>query len=403
MLVEQIIFSVLALYLFLVMFFKMIRKMDKFYVIVLIVQAIGIGIDFAETVFKLDLNIIVKIIRYILSVAIPIIIIIMEHKGKNFAELMNIALAKFYKMTKNTKKSKDILLALVNKYPESYYGHRLLAEIYEKEGGMRKAIDEYVTAVDLNKKDYDSYYKISYLLNELNQPEGAIEMLNNLLSKRPDYIDATMLLGDILSSQERYKEAINVLTNGLKYTRNSYELYYSMGMVYTMLNDFQNAKICYERAATINTLMYNASYSLGQIHLIEMDLDEAEMHFTKCIDDEEYAPDAYYKLGKIYMLRGDHENAVKFVNLAIELDNNYVKTANQEPLFIPVKSRFNMPIIDEEDMKQRTTRCTRQELKVKEHLDRTSSITQNLNLYKIKPNIKKNEEREERYVREREE
>jgi len=52
--------------------------------------------------------------------------------------------------------------------------------------------------------------------------------------------------------------------------------------VYTMLNDFQNAKICYEKAATINTLLYNAYYSLGQINLIEMELDEAEKYFTKC-------------------------------------------------------------------------------------------------------------------------
>ena len=32
------------------------------------------------------------------------------------------------------------------------------------------------------------------------------------------------------------------------------------------------------------------------------------------------------------------------------LDKNYIKIANQEPIFIPVKSRFQMPIIDEEDI-----------------------------------------------------
>ena len=53
--------------------------------------------------------------------------------------------------------AKSILVKLVTKYPESYLGHKLLAECYEKEGGMRKAIDEYVTAVDINKKDYKSY------------------------------------------------------------------------------------------------------------------------------------------------------------------------------------------------------------------------------------------------------
>ena len=388
MLVEKIIFSILAFYLFLVMFFKMIKKIDAAYVAILILQAIGIAISFIEIIFTLQYNIFVKIIIYLISIVIPAIIIYLERKGKNFSEYIYISLAKFYRMTGNTKKSKSILLSLVDKYPESYSAHRMLAEVYEKEGGMRKAIDEYVIAVDLNKKDYDSYYKISYLLNELDKKEDAIIMLNNLLSKKPEYINATMLLGDIISSQERYKEALNVYTNGLKYSPNNYDLYYSMGIVYTMLNDFPNAKICYEKAATINSLLYHAYYSLGQINLIEMDLDEAEKYFTKCLESKEHEPDAYYKLGKIYMLRGDHDNAVKFVNLAIELDNNYIKIANQEPIFIPVKSKFQIPIIDEEDIKPRKTTYTKKELKAKEHLDNTYNVVGKLNIYKIKPSIK---------------
>lgn len=94
----------------------------------------------------------------------------------------------------NSKKCKEIWLKIVDKYPESGAAHRKLAEIYEKEGGMRKAIDEYVKAVDINKKDYDSYFKISYLLNELGKKEDATTMLENLLNKKPDYINASMLL-----------------------------------------------------------------------------------------------------------------------------------------------------------------------------------------------------------------
>ena len=138
---------------------------------------------------------------------------------------------------------------------------------------MRKAIDEYVKAVDLNKKDYDSYYKISFLLNELGKKEDATTMLNNLLKAKPDYIDASLLLGDILCEQEMYKEALNVYTTGLRHSPNNYDLYYSMGIAYTMLNDFQNAKICYEKAATINSLCYHAYYALVQINLIEIVLE----------------------------------------------------------------------------------------------------------------------------------
>lgn len=404
MLAEKIIFSILAFYLFLVMFFKMIKKIDLVYVVVIVMQGIGILINFIEIIFDLNYNIVVKTLIYLISVIIPIIIIFLERKGKNFSELIYLGLIKFYKSTGNTKKCKDMLLSLIDKCPESCLAHKMLAEIYEKEGGMRKAIDEYVIAVDLDKKDYDSYYKISYLLNELDKKDDAIVMLNNLLSKKPDYIDATILLGDILSLQERYKEALNVYTNGLKYSPNNYDLYYSMGIVYTMLNDFPNAKICYEKAATINSLLYNAYYSLGQINLIEMELDEAEKYFTKCLEDKEQEPDAYYKLGKIYMLRGDHENAVKFVNLAIELDNNYIKIANQEPIFIPVKSKFEMPIIDEEDIKPRKTKHTKRELRARKHLDNTYNVVGKLNIHKIKPNIKSrtNEELENENIKERE-
>ena len=169
-------------------------------------------------------------------------------------------------------------------------------------------------------------------------------------------------------------------------------------MVYTMLNDFQNAKICYQKAATINSLCYNAYYNLGQINLIEMDLDEAEKYFTKCLEDKEQEPDAYYKLGKIYMLRGDHENAVKFVNLAIELDKNYIKIANNEPIFIPVKSKFQIPLIDEEDIPPRKRQQTKKEKAVKEHLDKTYKVLGNLNLHKLKQNLKHQDKEHERDI-----
>ena len=58
----------------------------------------------------------------------------------------------------------------------------------------------------LNSKDYDSYYKIAELLNNLDKSDEASEMLFNLLNKKPDYYKATELLGDILISKEQYKE-----------------------------------------------------------------------------------------------------------------------------------------------------------------------------------------------------
>lgn len=70
----------------------------------------------------------------------------------------------------------------------------MLAHIYEGEGGMRRAIDEYVQVLDIKKNDYNSYYRISVLLNELGKKDEAIEMLRRLLKNRPQIYEAANLL-----------------------------------------------------------------------------------------------------------------------------------------------------------------------------------------------------------------
>ena len=87
------------------------------------------------------------------------------------------------------------------------------------------------------------------LLNGLDNKDEAAEMLFNLLSKKPDTYEASMLLGDILIDTEMYKEAVNVYQDALKYNPYSYDLNYNLGIAYTLLNDFQSAKTCYEKSS----------------------------------------------------------------------------------------------------------------------------------------------------------
>lgn len=398
MLAEKIIFNILAFSLFIIMFFKMIKKNDTNYVLILCMQAIGIAVSFIEIIFVLKIGSFMKFLIYLLSIIIPIIIIYLEYKNINFSEIIYISLAKIMVFVGDSKTAKSFLIKLVTKYPESYFGHKMLAEIYESEGGMRKAIDEYVQVIDINKKDYNSYYKISYLLNDLGKKEEASQMLEVLLRKKPEMLEATTLLGDIYCEQERYKEAANIYNEALKYNPTSYELYYNMGIVYTMLNDFQNAKACYEKAAAINTLLYSGYYNLAQISLIYNDLDEAEKYFMRSVESKDVEPKAYYNLAKIYIIKGDKENAIKFLNVAIEIDHNLYKKAENEPLFFSIKTYINFPDMDEEQNLETT--LTKKEIKAQEHLESTMKLVGKLSLNNIRlkreqrENIQNKEDRE---------
>lgn len=384
MVLEQLIFAILAFGLFVYIFLKMIQRNDTNYIVILVMQAIGIALNFIAVSMKKKIGTFFIIMKYILGILIPLLVMYAEKKGILLIQILSVAKAKIYLKLGNNKKAKEQLINLVTKYPENYIGHKMLAEIYELEGGMRKAIDEYVQAIDINKKDYDSYYKIAELLNNLEKTDESAEMLFNLLNKKPDYYKATELLGDILLNKEMYKEAVNIYQDALKYNPFSFELNYNLGIAYTMLNDFQSAKIYYEKAAEINSLVYNSKYSLAEIALIYKELEEAEKYFMEALEDDELSADSYYELSKISMIKGDKDNAIKFANIAIDIDSsNVVPKIKKDPIFIPILARISIPFNIEISEDKKNT-LTAKEIKAKKHLEDMFDITRNLSYNDIK-------------------
>ena len=347
--VERIFFYVIAIALFVIFFLKMMRRNNNLYLTSLILQAIGIIINFLGLSIGFNINLFFKAIFYIISIGIPLAILILEFKKIDLVEIVYIGIAKILLLAKNSKQAKKILIDLIDKNHESKTAHKMLAEIYENEGGIRKAIDEYVKVVDLDGEAYDSYYKIAILLKDLGNKEESLNMLTKLVNKKPDYIDACISLSDALCESERYKEALSIINECLKHNPNNFDIYYNLGMIYTMLNDFSSAKEAYEKASIINTLEYHTNYNIAMIELILGELDEAEKYFNTCLEDEELSPIAYYQLAKICMLRGDKETASQYLNLAIELDNKLYQKAMEENIFIPIKGYINYPFMDKED------------------------------------------------------
>jgi len=392
MLIEQLFFSLVALILFVIVFIKMIQKNDTTYINILILEAIGITINFIEIVLATSFSLIIKILTYVFSILIPIIVIIFEKRKINITEIIKAGKAKVFLFFRSNKLAKNELISLVTKYPESYLGHKMLAEIYENEGGMRKAIDEYVQVIDINKNDYNSYFKIANLLNQLDKKDEATQMLNNLLTKKPDHYEATELLGNILIEQEMYKEAVAIYTEALKYNPTSYELNYSLGIAFTMLNDFQSAKLYYEKAAELNSLVYNSKYSLAEIALIYKELEEAEKYFIQVLEDKELEDDAYFELAKINIIKGEKEKAIQYANIAIEISpKKIVDKIKKDEIFMPIIAKLSIPFNIEEQEKE--TKMSTKEIKAKKHLEEMFEITRNLSYNDIR--LLKRNKREE--------
>lgn len=381
MIVERIIFNVIAFALFIIVFFKMIHRNDTNYTYILGIQALGIAIGFIGLVFRVELPILINVITYITSILIPLAILIIEKRGILLSEIIYMNIAKFYHKNGQSEKAKEILMKIIEKYPNSYYLHKQLAKICEDTGKIEIAIDEYIRATDINNFDLDVKLKTANLLKTEERKQEATKILNQILKIKPECYEATCLLGDILYEQENYKEAANIYLQALNYNPEKYELYYNLGMVFTRLNDFQSAKEYYEKAAQLNSLLYNAKYDLGQIALLYNELEEAEQYFTECISDDELADEVYYYLAYIAMLKGNREDAIQYLSTAVEENEELYEKASKELVFKMIINKIKKPT---HTVKSKNKKITLKELETIKHLEQTCEVVGNLSQNDIK-------------------
>lgn len=379
--IEKLLFVLIAVTLFIIVFFVMARKNNTMYISLLVLEAIGIAISFLEINFNISIGIILQIIKYIFAIILPIVVLYLERKKIiTYSEIIALILNQYYKITKNEDKNKKMLLKIIEKDENSVLAHKLLAQSYEREGENENAITEYLRVIDLKNNDTKTYFKLVDLYETLNKDDEAIELLNNLLYQNPECYKASLKLGDIYYKKEQFKKAIEVYSEALKYRVNDYDLYYNLGMNYIRLNDFSNAEICYKRAAELNTKLYNGYYMLGKLSLLSNDLAEAEKYFIESISSEELEANSYFELAKIYMLKNDREKCIVFLQKAIEVDIKYVKLARNEPIFIPIKHYIKSPedIVYPEEDGNKVSKLSEKELKLIDKLDKDIELSQNL-------------------------
>lgn len=377
---EKIIFNLLAVSLFILIFAKLIKKNDTSYINFLAIQFLGIALSFLEIIFKWNFNILLKIILYLFSVILPLIIILVEKNNYSIPEGIGILKSKLLIMMNKKEEAKKVLLKLIEKNPKSYTAHKMLAEEYEKNNQIATAIEEYVRAIEINLKDYNSYFKIASLLAQTDKTQEAESMLKDLIKRKPDFYPASELLGDIYYNKEMFKEAISVYLEAQKYHPGEYEIYYSLGMAYTRLNDFQRAKEYYAKAAEINSMLYNGIFNIGQIAMIMSDLEEAEKHFINSLQGEDVEAGSYFYLAQIAMIKGDKDKALNYINLAIELDMDLYKKVQEQNIFIPIMKQIKTSY--EENKK--ISHLTRKEKATQEHLYNMYNLIGDMNHIDIK-------------------
>lgn len=360
--------AMLIISIFIITFIQMIRKNNSNYTYLLGSEFIGIVIIFVYIFNGNSPKTLAYIITYILSVLIPLAIYLLEKKQIYIDEIATTYLAK-------RKHDTSKLLEIIEKNPDSYYAHKALAEIYEETEEYEKAEDEYIRAIQIKQNEYKMYIKIANIYVKNNKKKEACEVLQGLLEAKPENLDAGFLLGQIYYDDGKFKEAIKVYNQCLNYNGDNFYLYYNLGMCYTRINDFKMAKECYSKAAILNSLKEVSKINIGQIYMIYKDYEKAEKYFAETIksDDEKISAYSYYYLAKIRLIQNNKDQAISYINLAIETYPYIFEKVKKDDLFIPILSQIKYA-----KDKEINTKVEPKENEIIEYLSKTFEVVETL-------------------------
>lgn len=343
--IELIIFGIISLILFTYIAKRSLEIRSYVSNIILILNIVGIIIMPLIYVKTNKIYMVSRIISLILGIILPIVIIIIEYLTKvSYDEKIILYIAEFYEFTKNRKKAKDIIVKYLEKYDDSYLLHKKLATIYEKEGGTRKAIDEYVEAVSIKGTDYESYFRVIELLEYLDKKDEAITLIERLLKVYKRYPKAYIMYANLILEKGNLKEVAKIYEEGLSYNKESKEIMYNLASIYVRLNEYSLAKKNLESIFKLDKKSHIVCLNLAQIAMIEREYSEAKMYLDIAKKEKEIEDIVYYEIAKINVLERKEEEAISNLNKALEINSNIIVKINATEIFKEIRHHTIMKV-----------------------------------------------------------
>jgi tetratricopeptide (TPR) repeat protein len=162
--------------------------------------------------------------------------------------------------------------SLQSKKDPSTYNNR--GNLYQTLKQYELALEDYETALKINKNFTDAYFNQGNCYKDLNQPAKAIDCYHKAVLSNPKY----------------------------------YTAYTNMGLCYQNLQEFNQALECFNKAIEIEPTYFGAYNNKGFCLHVLMRLDESIEAFKKATELNPDNNDAKFNIGFVYLLKGDLEN-----------------------------------------------------------------------------------------------
>src|SRR5438270_5409053 len=179
-------------------------------------------------------------------------------------------------------------------FADAHWG---LAQAYEAQGKILPAIQELQRVVELDKNQSDpkkknsdaalrlgNWYIVAYQQNhQSNLKDDAQHLVNDVLQRDPNNIEAHILQATILYTDGKHDKALEELKRAVDLDPKRIESLMSLARYYIQERDLANAEATFQRAFTVNNNSALAHTQYGIFQAQQGHKEQAEAEFRKAI------------------------------------------------------------------------------------------------------------------------
>lgn len=182
---------------------------------------------------------------------------------------------------------------------------------------VQLSLEQHPTSIQLK------LMKVEILIFE-NKLEEAVKMLRDIEAVEPHNDEVFIQKALILSKKKQHVEAIVVLKESLDFIEDPADIWSMLGMEYLYLDDFENARVNFEKCVDEDYEDYSSLYNIVYCFDMQEKHVEAIQFLNAYVDKNPYCEVAWHQLGKQYSELGMHKEALTSFDYSVLIDESFI-------------------------------------------------------------------------------
>ena len=204
--------------------------------------------------------------------------------------------------------------------------HSMLAMEYLYLDSYIMAKEYFIKCLEEDPKDTQALYNLIYCFESLENPDGAIEFLNDYLEADPFSEIAWHQLGRQYSSKGLLKQALSSHEFAVICDSDFIGAYFEMGKTLEKMKRYNEAILAYELTLSIAEPTAFALFHIGQCHIELGNTKLAIQYFKRTLNEDPLYEKAWIALIDLYFKNKEFEKALYYAKRSIQIDNVNVST-----------------------------------------------------------------------------